>query len=159
MDLLKVKPRVKRRPKKKLSHINQTFYTIIAEAIIQDPERSLTVAQIYQKIEKDYGDYLNANWKNSVRHALSFKDFFVKVRRGPSPSGREPDTARTSVRDEAALRGSHWTLAPNYTGALKNVRRKRRTRDPNVSDLVREKNESLKRFHARTYPGGQIIPK
>jgi hypothetical protein len=64
----------------KLSSINQTYYTIISEAIENSPNKQLFVGNIYEFIQNKYEQYLINNWKNSVRHALSLKTYFIRTK-------------------------------------------------------------------------------
>lgn len=66
------------RPKSK--RFSMTYVALIASAILRFPERRLTLAQIYQVIEKMFPEFTvsRAGWKNTVRHNLSLHECFVK---------------------------------------------------------------------------------
>lgn len=66
------------RPKSK--RFSMTYVALIASAILRSPEKRLTLAQIYQVIEKMYPEFTvsRAGWKNTVRHNLSLHECFVK---------------------------------------------------------------------------------
>ena len=72
--------------KLKLSNIKHTYYSIICEAIDLSPEKKMTVGEIYKYLENNYGQYFGTqkNWKNSVRHALSFKKYFIHLKKDNS---------------------------------------------------------------------------
>ncbi|CAB3373107.1 Hypothetical predicted protein [Cloeon dipterum] len=75
-----------------------SFISLITMAIINAPNKKLTLSQIYNFIETKYPYYrTNAKrWQNSVRHSLSFNDCFVKVPRMPDNPGK----------------GSYWAMHP-----------------------------------------------
>lgn len=76
--------------KKKLSSINETFYSIICKAILLSNQNELSVNEIYDFIQKNYSEYINKNWQNSIRHALSFKkNFFYHRPISGSKVGRD----------------------------------------------------------------------
>ena len=62
--------------KRKLSCISETFYSIICKAILSSTKGEIGVNEIYDFIKQNYIGYINKNWQNSVRHALSFKKKF-----------------------------------------------------------------------------------
>lgn len=64
--------------KLKLATINETFYSILVQIIYTHPRKQMAVSEIYKKVMEKYSNFLTKNWKNSVRHALSFKKIFVK---------------------------------------------------------------------------------
>lgn len=66
------------RPKTK--RFSMTYVALIASAILRVPEKRLTLAQIYQVIEKTFPEFTvsRAGWKNTVRHNLSLHECFVK---------------------------------------------------------------------------------
>lgn len=66
------------RPKSK--RFSMTYVALIASAILRVPEKRLTLAQIYQVIEKTFPEFTvsRAGWKNTVRHNLSLHECFVK---------------------------------------------------------------------------------
>lgn len=66
------------RPKSR--RFSMTYVALIAGAILRFPEKKLTLAQIYQVIEKTFPEFTvtRAGWKNTVRHNLSLHECFVK---------------------------------------------------------------------------------
>ena len=60
---------------------NASYVAMISQAILTSPEEELTLSDIYQWIENNYTFFKNktdGKWKNSVRHALSLHDCFIK---------------------------------------------------------------------------------
>ncbi|XP_065352935.1 hepatocyte nuclear factor 3-gamma-like [Cloeon dipterum] len=95
-----------------------SFISLITIAIMESPNRKLTLSQIYNYIETKYPYYrTNAKrWQNSVRHSLSFNDCFIKVPRTPDNPGK----------------GSYWAMHPKSGDMFLNgcfLRRHSRFRD------------------------------
>lgn len=51
------------------------------ESISNSPNKEQYVFEIYEYLYANYSEYLHANWKNSVRHALSYKKLFKHVKK------------------------------------------------------------------------------
>ncbi|CAF0904548.1 unnamed protein product [Didymodactylos carnosus] len=69
---------------------NQSYLEIIAEAILQAPNRMMQLYEIYayfQKKSSYFAENVNKSWKNSVRHNLSLNDCFMKASRGYNGKG------------------------------------------------------------------------
>jgi hypothetical protein len=65
---------------KKLSAINHTYNSVISEAIHSSENKMMRVSEIYDYLYAKYTLYLNKNWKHSVRHSLSLKKLFMRVK-------------------------------------------------------------------------------
>jgi hypothetical protein len=100
--------------KLRLSKLNETFYSAITKIITNSPRKALRVSEIYTLLYANYGAYLNPNWKNSVRHALSFRSFFHKCQ----PS--DDDNATKGNR------GCLWKVNEEKGGELLSLRRERK---------------------------------
>lgn len=66
--------------RQKSKRFSMTYVALIASAILRFPDKRLTLAQIYQVIEKTFPEFTvsRAGWKNTVRHNLSLHECFVK---------------------------------------------------------------------------------
>lgn len=91
--------------KNRLSSIGATYFSVIVKAIESSKDRRLKVDEIYKYIESNYGKFLPPKWKNSIRHALSLKDFFY-------------------LDKTVNKRGGYWRLVGDYRSQLMNQRKK-----------------------------------
>ena len=108
----------------KLSQINHTYSSIICEAIEFSEKLKLTVNDIYKYLDLNFSKYLNKNWKNSVRHALCDKKYFVHIKR--------------KSKEEK----NFWMLSSNYKNELENKRKKRNKKTVEELNLIKKvKNE------------------
>lgn len=86
-----------------------SYIALIATAILNSPEKRLTLTEINEYLVKHYvffrGSY--QGWKNSVRHNLSFNKCFVKILRDPArPWGKDNYWTVSSLNDYLLSDGS-----------------------------------------------------
>ena len=112
--------------------VRKTFYSLIADIIDKSPDKKMSVAQIYNEISKYFppkeGTKRDA-WKNSVRHALSFKRIFVRI------------------KDGSQKRGCLWTINEDYRYELQAPRTKRNCRAPEIlAALSKQRDGNKEKF-------------
>uniref|UniRef100_A0A915AK35 Fork-head domain-containing protein n=1 Tax=Parascaris univalens TaxID=6257 RepID=A0A915AK35_PARUN len=114
-----------------------SYIALIAMAILNSPEKKLTLSQICDFIINRFQYYRDKfpAWQNSIRHNLSLNDCFVKIPREPGNPGK----------------GNYWALDPKAEDMFDNGsflrRRKRFKRHPNAND-----------FQALPFTGTPFVP-
>ena len=86
-----------------------SYIALIATAIINSPEKKLTLTEINDYLVKNYAFFRGSyqGWKNSVRHNLSFNKCFVKILRDPArPWGKDNLWAVRDLHDYLLADGS-----------------------------------------------------
>ncbi|VDP43390.1 unnamed protein product [Schistosoma margrebowiei] len=91
-----------------------SYITLIVSAMNSKLSKKITLNEIYAWIMHTFAYYRKntRRWQNSIRHALSFNDCFIKV---PRPSGE-------------AGKGSYWTIHPLAIDMFDNGSSMRRNR-------------------------------
>lgn len=65
-----------------------SYIAMIARAILESPEKKLSLHGIYQYISENYSQFkTKVGWRNSVRHNLSLNECFIKAGRCESGKG------------------------------------------------------------------------
>jgi len=86
-----------------------SYIALIATAILNSPEKRLTLTEINEYLVKHYNFFRGSyqGWKNSVRHNLSFNKCFVKILRDPArPWGKDNYWTVSSLNDYLLSDGS-----------------------------------------------------
>lgn len=114
-----------------------SYIALIAMAILNSPEKKLTLSQICDFIINRFQYYRDKfpAWQNSIRHNLSLNDCFVKIPREPGNPGK----------------GNYWALDPKAEDMFDNGsflrRRKRFKRQQPTPD-----------YQTIAYPGAPFLP-
>uniref|UniRef100_A0A0R3RJ71 Fork-head domain-containing protein n=1 Tax=Elaeophora elaphi TaxID=1147741 RepID=A0A0R3RJ71_9BILA len=114
-----------------------SYIALIAMAILNSPDKKLTLSQICDFIINRFQYYREKfpAWQNSIRHNLSLNDCFVKIPREPGNPGK----------------GNYWALDPKAEDMFDNGsflrRRKRFKRQQPEPD-----------YQSVAYPGAPFLP-
>ncbi|CAI2182551.1 1332_t:CDS:2 [Funneliformis geosporum] len=107
-----VKPELNNRPPRRRRRPPFSYSSLIAQAILDSPDRRLTLREVYQWIMERYPQLYKADdtgWQNTIRHNLSLNKCFKKVPRSDTELGHS-----TSSSTASKGKGGYWTIDPEY---------------------------------------------
>ena len=116
-----------------------SYVALITMAIVQSPEKMLTLNEICTFITKRFPYYQKRKqgWQNSIRHNLSLNDCFIKLMRAPGTT-------------TAQSKGSFWALDPAASEMFEKgsfLRRKTRFKKnkiPSTNEFIQAQNLPLR---------------
>ncbi|XP_078252909.1 forkhead box protein D3-like [Rhinoraja longicauda] len=139
-------PGMSAKPKVNLAKPPYSYIALITMAILQSPQKKLTLSGICEFISSRFPYYREKfpAWQNSIRHNLSLNDCFIKIPREPGNPGK----------------GSYWTLDPASEDMFDNgsfLRRRKRFKryQHREAELARE-GGALVLYHNVTCYGRPI---
>ncbi|CAG8598903.1 3640_t:CDS:2 [Funneliformis mosseae] len=107
-----VTPELNNRPPRRRRRPPFSYSSLIAQAILDSPDRRLTLREVYQWIMERYPKLYKADdtgWQNTIRHNLSLNKCFKKVPRSDTELGHS-----TSSSTASKGKGGYWTIDPEY---------------------------------------------
>ncbi|CAG8567666.1 10365_t:CDS:2, partial [Ambispora gerdemannii] len=117
-----VTPELNNRPPRRRRRPPFSYSSLIAQAILDSPERRLTLREVYQWIMERYPQLYKADdtgWQNTIRHNLSLNKCFKKVPRSDTDlvGHTTTNSSTTSTSSAGKGKGGYWTIDPEYMSA------------------------------------------
>ncbi|GBC06137.1 hypothetical protein RclHR1_06640015 [Rhizophagus clarus] len=110
-----VTPELNNRPPRRRRRPPFSYSSLIAQAILDSPDKRLTLREVYQWIMERYPQLYKADdtgWQNTIRHNLSLNKCFKKVPRSDTELGHSTSSSAASKG-----KGGYWTIDPEYMSA------------------------------------------
>ncbi|KAG9306378.1 hypothetical protein G9A89_018261 [Geosiphon pyriformis] len=114
-----VTPELNNRPPRRRRRPPFSYSTLIARAILDSPERRLTLREVYQWIMENFPQLYkpdDTGWQNTIRHNLSLNKCFKKVPRSDADLGHSSTSSSTVNKGK----GGYWTIDPEYMSSYHN---------------------------------------
>ncbi|CAG8459798.1 2056_t:CDS:2 [Ambispora leptoticha] len=117
-----VTPELNNRPPRRRRRPPYSYSSLIAQAILDSPERRLTLREVYQWIMERYPQLYKADdtgWQNTIRHNLSLNKCFKKVPRSDTDlvGHTTTNSSTTNTSSTGKGKGGYWTIDPEYMSA------------------------------------------